>query len=282
MLAKRYLFDQVFDVPQAASGGTFPPAFLWAPGCYTFGGVNFDMTACGLYLFYDPIAKVYARCAITNADPLQMASVFAAMTAYGSEDDGQALTTYDAIAKTRRVRIACGSTSMWAQKWMTSAGFTARIVRFLTTTPPNNYSDGHVCVEIMYQGKWAMVDMALGRYYTDASGNILSARDFIAAVPTYGFAINPLCLPQSKLDTSPSSTGKFVEPIYNELSFYNDSAIQSWVQRICQCIGIDADDGNTYWELPAGQGQSYINWVQNLSSVWKVDSDPNVWNSRFY
>lgn len=282
MLAKRFLYDQVFDVPLATSGSTFPPSFLWAPGKYVLNGQAYDMTECGVYLFYDPIAKIYARCAITNADPLQMASVFATMTAYGSEDDGQALTTYDAIAKTRRVRIACGSTSAWAQKWMTSAGFTARVVRFLTTDTPNNYSDGHVCVEVMYQGKWVLVDMALGRYYSDASGNILSAADFVAAVPGYGFTINPLCLSQSKLDTSPSSAGKFVEPIYNELSFYDDSAVQSWVQRICQCIGIDAVDGNTYWRLPSGEGQSYINWVQSLSSVWKVDSDPVVWNARFY
>lgn len=282
MLAKRFLFDQVFDVAVASTGAAFPPSFLWAPGSYTFGGINFDMTACGVYLFYDPIAGSYVRCAITNTDPMQMASCFALMTAYGSEDDGQALTTYDSIARTRRVRIACGSTSEWALKWLKSAGFTARIVRFITTTTPNNYSDGHVCVEILYNGSWALVDMALGRYYVDTNGVPLSARDFIANVPSYGFTIKPLCLPQSKLDTSPSSSGKFVEPIYNEMSFYNDAAIQQWVQRICQCIGIDASDGNTYWRLPAGEGQAYINWVQSLSSTWKVDTDPAVWNSRFY
>lgn len=280
-LAKRFLYDQVFDVPLAASGGTFPPSFLWAPGNYVFNGQAYDMNARGVYMFYDPIANVYARRAITNADPMEMASCFATLTAYGSEDDGQALTAYDAIAMTRRARIACGSTAMWLQKWLTSAGFQARIVRFITSGTPNNYSDGHVGVEFLWNGNWVFADPALGRYYA-VNGAPLSARDYLAHVAAYDFTINPLCLQRSKLDTSPTSQGKFVEPVFNELSFYNDAATQTWVQRICQCIGIDAADGNTYWMLPAGSPASLASWVQSLSSTWKVDFSSSVWNARFY
>jgi hypothetical protein len=282
MLAKRLAFDQVCDVSQASSGVALPSQFLCAPGNYVLNGQAYDMNASGVYVFTDPIAQVWCRRAVTNADPMEMCAAFANMHCHGGNDSAQPFSTLETIARNRRVSTTCGVIAPWAAKWLASAGFRTRVVRFLTTQTPNNYDDGHVAVEIFWNGAWTLADIDLGRYYT-LSGAPVSAKDFVSSLPVSNLVTNHLCLASSKLDTAPVATGAtFNYPNYDEIAFSTPTLSDQWVNRICQCIGIDAADGNTYWMLPAGKGQAYINWVQGLSSTWKVDTDPNVWSARFY
>ncbi|MFK0375545.1 hypothetical protein [Pandoraea sp. NPDC090278] len=279
-IAKRFLFDQIYDVAQASGGVAMPAGFLYAPGIYQFNGVSYDMTKSGVYRFLDPASGSNAWRAVTWNDPMEMCSVFAELSCHGGEDNAQPITALNQIARNRRARITCGVVVPWAQSWLASAGFQSRIVRFLTMTTPNGFDDGHVCVEVKWNGSWVLADLDLGRYYTTA-GSALSAKDFVGLVPSFGFTIVPLAHGTSKLDTSPLSSATFNYASYNEITFATPTMAQQWVQRICQAVGIDASDGNTYWLLPAGS-QSRASWVTGLQSNYKVDTDPAVWAARFY
>jgi hypothetical protein len=171
--------------------------------------------------------------------------------------------------------------SPWLRGWMVAAGFKARIVRFLTMGEPNWYSNGHVAVECrrnVADYPWTLVDADLGRYYEDSEGNRLSARSFTERVADWDFTVKPLS--GSRLDTAaPASSFDYATTGVTNLG--TDVLVKAFTQRICQAVGIDHTDGKCYWLLPQGS-ESRKAWVLSQSASYRVDTDPAVWNARFY
>ncbi|WP_336235757.1 transglutaminase domain-containing protein [Achromobacter dolens] len=291
MAAKRYLFDQVFDVPVVSGGVPLPYGPLIAPGVYVSAGVSYDMTQPGAYILYDINAVSSGRRGVTNADPLEMASVFSMMSVHGGRDNALMTTNadgslnfsqLDTAARGRFVGLTCGVVAPWMHKWMRSAGFNARIVRFLTMETPNNFDDGHVSVEVKVGGDWVLVDADIGWYFQSPAGANLSARDFQEQVTAWNVVPIKLSV-NEKIDTVQGSQnpGGVDYCSFTWVARGTDSQRTSWMRRICQAVGIDANDGYTYWKLPVGS-EAKKPWVEGLSSRWKVDTDPAVWNARFY
>ena len=57
-------------------------------------------------------------------------------------------------------------------------GFTVRSVNFYYDDPaPANTPDGHVAVEVRYEGGWHFFDPTYGLFWSDASGHVLSVSD---------------------------------------------------------------------------------------------------------
>lgn len=280
MLVKRFLYDQVYDVPTAASGGAFPAGFLWAPGFYVLDGIAYDMTACGVYVFMNPVAKAVNRRAITNTDPLEMCSVFSHLVVHGASDNTLTLSQKDAIAKTSRLRVTCGFLADWAMKWLTSAGFRARRVHFLTADTPNNYDDGHVAVEVFRNGRWVLADLDFGRCFTDpASGSLLSLTDFadrVAALNLGTFALNL----ESKVDSAPSVDGAFDYAAFFDTKLSTPALVDAWTQRVMRIPGIAHADGNIYFYLPPG-AEGRQSWVLGAQGNYRVVSKA-AWDAMFY
>lgn len=283
MQAKRLYLDSIFDVPVSSGGTTLPAGFVLAPGVYAVSGVSYDMTEPGVYFFAELAPVNAGRRAVTDSDPLEMASVFSIAAKHGARDNGLSIAQLNQEARSRFVGISCGVVSPWLRSWLTAAGFSSRIVRFLTMETPNGYDDGHVAVEIYRNGAWMLVDADLGRFYESSLGVSLSARDFVVAAPTWSLSVSPLTPDPSKIDTvGPlSNPGNLDYASYSWNVLGDDALKKSWTQRICQAVGIDAADGKTYWLLPAGS-ESKKAWVEGQDSRWKVDTDPAVWNARFY
>lgn len=283
MNVKRLYLDSIFDVAVSSGGAALPSGFVLAPGVYAVSGVSYDMTAPGVYFFAELSPANAGRRAVTNADPLEMASVIATAVKHGTRDNGLSIAQINQELRSRFIGVSCGVASPLLVYWLTMAGHQARIVRFITMESPNGYDDSHVAVEMVRSGSWMLVDADLGQYYLDTAGSAMSAADFVQEVPAWALQPQPLTPDPIKIDSaapSQNTGGKdFASYSWNVLG--TPTLKQEWVQRICQAVGIDAADGKTYWLLPAGS-ESKKAWVEAQDSRWKVDTDPAVWNARFY
>ncbi|MGZ9981565.1 hypothetical protein ACXXCT_08855 [Bordetella bronchiseptica] len=280
-LAARFLFDQAFDVPLISGGAALPFGPVLAPGVYVVHGLSYDMTQTGMYLFFDSTGTTSsARRLVTDSDALQMASALSWCLTHGAKDNGLSLSQLDSAARGRFIGVTCNPASKWVKKWLVSAGFDARIVRWLTMGPPNDFDDGHVGVEVFYGGKWVYVDPDIGCYFKDQAGSALSAAEVFDSVSMWDLSIAPLTL-TPKIDTA--STSQIPAGVdYATFSWcYLASSLlrRRWIQRIFQGIGVDATDGMTYWYIPDPSRQS---WVEGQNGAWRVDADRSIWASRFY
>jgi transglutaminase superfamily protein len=62
-------------------------------------------------------------------------------------------------------------------------GFPVRSVNFYyDDPPPNDTPDGHVAVEVFYDGSWHFFDPTFGLFWTDGKGRVLSIRDVRAGL----------------------------------------------------------------------------------------------------
>jgi hypothetical protein len=62
-------------------------------------------------------------------------------------------------------------------------GFTVRSVNFYyDDLPPSNAPDGHVAVEVRYDGGWHFFDPTYGLFWSDASGHVLPVSDVRAGL----------------------------------------------------------------------------------------------------
>jgi hypothetical protein len=280
MAVVRQLFGERFDVPQTTGGSPLKASFLMAPGIYQTAGASWDMTEPGLYLIFNESNGQTTRRGVTASEPLEMASVISLASRHSNRDNGLKFAALNEQAKRRFVGLTCGAVSPWLATWMNGAGWQARIVRFLTLGPSVWYSNGHVAVEVRRKNvayPWTLVDADLGRYYEDSEGNRLSALEFVERVPDWDLTVKPLST--SRLDTAPSTGFDYATSGITNLG--TDELVQAFTQRICQAVGIEHPDGKCYWLLPAGsEGKKKL--VESYSSTWKVDTDPAVWNARFY
>lgn len=283
MIVTRHFLDGVFPVSTASGGTALPSALVCSPGNYAVSGVSYDMTAPGLYFFTDPGTNNSGRRVVAGADPLHFVSAMACAARHGARDNTNDYSVVDATARSRYVSLTCDYVSTWISRYVNSAWAptkAARMVRFLTMGPLTANDNGHAAIEVYRNGAWQFFDADFGRFYTDASGGVLNARDFAAKVPAWDFEVNLLTPYADKSDPAGPAAGSFDYATYGAAVFGDDAGKQAWTQRICQAVGIDAADGNTYWLLPAGS-ESRKAWVEQTSR-WKVDTEPAVWNARFY
>ncbi len=284
MIVTRHYLDQISSVAVAAGGSPLPSSFVCSPGIYTVGGTAYDMRDPGLYFFTDPAANSSGRRVVTGADPLHHASAFSCAARHGGRDNSASGAGLDATAKNRYVSLTCDPVSTWMASSVNSAwapGRAARVVRFLTMETPWPNDSSHVAVEVLRGGQWQLMDPDFGRYYVDASGKVLSCKEFVDAAPAWNLSVRLLTPFTDKSDTALGAAGSFDYATYGAAVFGDDAGKQAWTQRVCQAVGIDATDGKTYWLLPVGSAARKA-WVESLDPRWKVDTDPAVWNARFY
>lgn len=287
MKVERLLFGQQFDVPKLPAGVPLPASFRIGPGSYFTAGGYWDMSQPGVYFIFNAQNQQTTRRAVTDSEPLHVASVMATICRHSVRDNAMSFPDLDAAARSRYLGLSCGAISPWMRSWMLSTGWQARIVRFYTMETPNGYGDSHVAVEVRRSSvpyPWTLVDSDLARFYEDDQGNRLSALAFTQRVSDWDLVVKPLA-DQNRLDTAPPLPGplptSFDYATTNLFSFGTPEKAQAWTQRTCQAVGIDAANGLCYFLLPPG-AEGRKAWLEAQQPINRVDNDPAVWMQRFY
>lgn len=280
--SKRFLFDSISPIKTCQNGSALPKEFFIKPGQYLFYGCSYEMRTPGIYFLFDPITFKTTRRAVKSHDPLEMASMLSWVTVHGGGDNNKSYTQLNTAAKNRFISLTCGAIAQWITYTLNHFGMTVRIVRFLTMNSPNNFSDGHVAVELKINDVWTLIDADLGRYYQYSDGKNLSAYEFVQAAPAWKFKIKQLKNLFSIDSSSKQNHLKqfdYATIIWTYLG--TDEMRKEWTQSVSQAVGIEAPDGYTYWLLPE-KAKERKSWVENLSPLWKVEPNKEVWLNRFY
>lgn len=279
MIFKRFLLDREYAVQEAESGAELPADFHLGPGNYTIGGVHFDMSAEGYYVYLDGLARVTHRRAVTNANALNLVSAFTWASVYGVADLGLSNAERNAKATKSKVSLQCNDLVAWIGSRLAAAGIASRIVRLITAETPNDFNDGHASLEVMHNGAWAVVDPSIGLYFT-AANTPLSLRDLIPRVATRDFTERRLA-DYDRLDTATHDPALFDVTALIDLELRTRALQQNWMQRVWQIPGIDGPDGLIYFYMPHGT-QHRQAWLEALApQAFRVISEAE-WNEKFY
>lgn len=237
----------------AMPAGSYPamPALnvpFGAPGIYNIDGYNFDCQAPGLYRFKLP-GRNYFLNRFIGKDMAGQTDLYALMSAvswntvYGSAHEVSADPVHMTDAQCQAVSIAghyckwrwrCGYVARFLLWLLPQYGVQVRRVQLSTLQAPNGYSDGHVAVETYTGGKWRFWDVSSGLYFTDETGDHLSAAEVLAVFQAGG---TPEVV---RLDAA----GRFSSdsPAYFDLSLWNDTEIapgdglMNWFRRVFQTV----------------------------------------------
>jgi len=262
-----------FDAPIAPSGSVLPRPLVISADVYHFNGVSYDMTAQGLYvLFAANSEKVDASYRIVvnvdNPDVESLISALAWITVYGTDDEVLSDTKKTIAARDRKLALACSETSLWAKNRLTEWNVEARLVRLLTGETPNNFTDGHVAIEVKIGGVWRLFDFFVDGFFLD-DGERVSLRKIIET------GVSTLELePLARFEAAGSDSAI----TWNDAVYRFQEA--EWRERIFQIPGVVHTDGKTYFYLPKGleHRQPY---VEGLSSAFVVVSKA-TWDAMFY
>lgn len=262
------------------------PALIHAPGKYNYNGVVYDMTEQGFYSFVYAAAAcdggpriVAASGAACDVERLMEACAW--LTRYGRSDEGYTPAQLTAnVIRLRSAALRCGFTVAWVRSVCATLGLQSRSVHFLTAGPFNGFDDGHVCVEVMNAGAWRLYDIAGDVAFSDPILDATSRRLSANAVIALGMAnVQTDRLAESESAPTDWSGSQFAtEQYYNQVFRFGADA---WRQRIYQCVGIIASNGQIWWKLPTGSPPELAPRVEALSTAYKV-KDAALWDSTFY
>jgi hypothetical protein len=277
-IAKRFSNLDIIDVVKSSIGGvSYPGTLVIPPNIYSiaaFGG-NFDMRQSGLYAIANLAPEAgYTQAGnffIVSGNPYMMASACAWLTYWGEWDSNLTTAQLMQEARWRGLGLLCGKTIQFTQEVFKSVPqYPTRMVHIVTAETPNNYLDGHICVEIKINNHWTLFDIALKRYW---SAN-LSLLELLEQGPTNGAPIKI-----ARSDTSP-------QPYKAGASFGFHAQIckmiideNEFTRRLFQIVGID-DGGITYWYMPPGT-ETRKSWLLSLSTQYAVVSR-DEFIARFY
>lgn len=259
------------------------PKLAFDPGYYSHNGLVYDLTQPGLYRFWNPMVNT-THMVIGAGDPVGLLTGAAWLTSFGDDDGKQASETQAQFlarvggrARTSKLRMLCENTVDFTRAHLLS-GASSRKVRYLTMETPNNYVDGHVCVEVMIDGGWVMADVSLNSLFHDSAGTRLSAVDAVSEISVGTFCYE--AIGADGYSVEPSSSYQFDTAGYAETFLLTDADRRSWHRRIFQGVGIDHSDGLTYFTLPSGS-EHRASWVLGLSSAFRVVSRA-TFDAMFY
>lgn len=258
---------QLIDVPPC--GGSAPALtgnLILSPQAWSYNGVAYDMTAEGLYAFFNAGVDGGWRI-VYQSDIYALMSALCWLTGYGRSDEGQTTSTLTTWAKTRKLSLRCGPTIAWVQSILNSLGIQSRVCRLLTAETPNNYDDGHIVVEVKVNGQWKLWDVSDDRYFVDQGGNHLSLDGYFQALMRF---------PVTVADPQPDLKGFAGSPMGWNAGVYYDTRlrdVEAWLGRIGQIPGV----GTTFY-LPPGTGsrESYV------TGLGYTVVDYQQWLSMFY
>jgi hypothetical protein len=275
-LVRRFYGLTSADAPAApAASPAWPSGLVTPPGRYSlaaYGGV-WDMTAPGLYVFFNPpgqggtLTPAGNFAVVCQGDTVALLSAAAWLTATGDYDGGLDLPTLNNLATYRPLGLLCGRAVDWAKALalLPAAGtHRLRTVRLLTAQPVNNYCDGHVALEYGDGAGWNLADVAYRRYWLGSLGDWMAG----LAGPELPLA-PPACFgPPYRMG---QTTG------FHTVAFNMLWPKDVFTARVWQIPGID-DAGLTWCYLPAGT-EARQAWVESLG--WRVLSKAD-WLARFY
>lgn len=265
-----------------ATGAAFPIGFLINPGLYAYNGLNFDITAEGLYTIMSwgltgaPYANSgYSLAYSSNVLELMRGIMF--QTIYGRNDEAMSVSAALNQIRIRKLGMRCGPTDANVVAPILAAkGVPHRTVHLLTAEPSNGFDDGHVACEVQIGGQWKFFDVPT-KIRVEHCGAVQNIYQIIKA----GLA-NLTSVTMSPASSYPETWSGTLFPTGVEFDqqWLFDADAKAWRNRIYQLPGIDAADGLTYFYMPEGT-ESRQSWLLSLSPSYRVLSEPD-WVAKFY
>lgn len=262
---------------------TWAPQLVFSPGFYSHNGLVYDLTQPGHYVFFNPMVNT-TRMTVAAGDPVAILSATSWMTTFGDDDVRASSETEAAFiarvsvkARTSKLKLLCGNTIEFTRSVLASAGFQSRTVRLVTMETPNNYVDGHVCVETKVGGEWALGDVSLNVMF-EGGGGLLSAKDAVSAIACDEFDYRMLA--EDGYAVEPANSYQFDSTGYAEAFLLTPQDRRDWHRRIFQAVGIDHPNGEVWWLLPPGS-EGRASWVLGLQANFRVKTLAEF-NAAFY
>lgn len=172
LFVNRYYGMQRFEVPQTTGATEHLTASIFiTPGKKIIAPGQYDCSQPGLYQIYTPVDDgvnaAYQFHRILAPDAYALATSVAWLNSFGwgtyMRPDGSLYTLGEitAAAVNSRISLPCGTLVEWTSACADNLGILHRTVHIVTAGTPNNFSDGHVSMEMFYDGAWRLFDPSL-------------------------------------------------------------------------------------------------------------------------
>lgn len=242
-----YLNDMTpLDIQAVNDGATMPSGLFILPGRYKAYGQTYDMTAPGLYRFFNYTdLTTIQRVVYSQTDPLPVISAMQWIFTQAYTDNNLTNDQLTNIAKYDKLRISCGKAVAYMTWLMPQFGYQARYAGAITQQSWNNVNDGHAMVEIFINGKWVLFDLAFNtRFYRDGTPlNLYEiSEDFDTVEVEYMTFDTPYDV--SGLYYQNHSLGLLFEPMMSP------PLLRGYYERMLDSLIVQ--DGSTYYYYDAG------------------------------
>lgn len=253
-------------------------------GVYSYNGTNYPLNA-GLNRFRVAVLNCTNMIAGNASTPIELLTAASWLVSYGDADDKGAeseaawLDAKFAKSRTALLAMTCGNNCTYVKKNILDVvGIQSRIVRFVTLGAPNNYADGHVCLEVRIGTEWVLVDCSNNTLFRRMDNSYMPAKEAPAALDAGQIVRQKLAIDgANNAEPVPNAT-------FDAAGWYIENVLgqeDNWQRKIFDAVGFDHPDGMTYWLLPDGYTPLQKAWVESLSPVWKV-KDLAFINANFY
>lgn len=255
---------------------------ITGPRNLIYAGQTWDCNTTGYYSFWKPPYGSGANRIVWAGDVDRLMSAFSWAHAWGTEDNGMAISAMTVAAGQRQLRVQCSKICTWAKAVCDSLGsiggppLQTRLVSVITAESPNSWYDGHVMLEAKKAGAWTLYDIANGIAYPAA------LKDVVPLVP--GFPSSSLGSKTFSVNLAPSGTFNLAAW---QLSRTNTIKASADILRVMQIPGIAdgvASDGTGYpivWYYTPPGMESRADWIRSLSPNFRV-IPKSEWLARFY
>ncbi len=222
-------------VPTSVNGTPFPTnnSMFMVPGEYQWRGQNYDCTAPGRYLFEDANFQTEQRCVIIGGDALDACKALDWAHVHGAAHNSITGNALSITGRWQRLILGCGYLTDFIVWLLPQVGLEARRVDVATNEPPNGVDDGHIVTEVKFDGRWVLVDVTTGYYFTDANGDILSVVDFIEAIKGDFPTMNRL---SGAYKTNAELAHGVDYSFYRDIRLTTQDELQAWYRRLYQRI----------------------------------------------
>ena len=257
---------------------------VYPVGVYSYNAIRYPLNA-GLNRFRVPLVNCTNMIAGDASTPIELLTAASWLISYGDADDrgaeSEATWLNDKFAKSRTGLLAmtCGNNCTYVRRNILDVvGIQSRVVRFVTLGTPNNYADGHVCLEVRIGNEWVLVDCSNNTLFRRMNNSFMPAKEAPAALDAGQVVRQKLAIDgANNAEPVPNATfdasGWFIENVMGQED--------NWQRTIFDAVGFDHSDGNTYWLLPNGFTPAQQAWIEGLSANWKV-RDLAFINANFY
>lgn len=222
-------------VPLSSNAQPFPTnnSMFMVPGEYLWDGLGYDCRAPGRYLFPREDRSTEQRCVIIGGDALAACRALDWAHVHGAAHNSVTGNALSVTGRSQRLRLGCGYLTDFIVWLLPQIGLEARRVDVATNEPPNGADDGHIVTEVKLDGRWVLVDVTTGYYFTDANGEILSVVDFIEAIKGDFPTMNRL---SGAYKTNAEFAYGVDYSLNRDVRLTTEDELQAWYRRIYQRI----------------------------------------------